>query len=76
MGIISSYCDDGLDAKMKGYDRIMKSFSKYFNQEDLSYILDRKANIRDFKDLQSKVAQRSHVDLIESNLEKFKLRIK
>lgn len=42
---IDVVCTDIINDKLKNYEKVTKSFQKYFCQEDLGSILDRKADL-------------------------------
>lgn len=54
-------CSDMVELKLMGYDRVAASFSKYFDQDELQYIVERKADIELVKRLQDTKATKHDI---------------
>lgn len=52
---------DKIDDKLKQYEQVTKSFSQFFGQDDLSSLLDRKADIELISRLQDSKADHEDV---------------
>ena len=63
-------------AKFKQYEKVEKSFSKFFNVDDLAVRFDRKADLRMIHDLNVKKANEHDLQNAQSAIDNLNERIK
>jgi hypothetical protein len=68
--------DGLLDDTFKKYDKVEKSFSRFFNSDDLEVNFARKANVEHFEDLQVKKAGRDELKSLSERVDSLFERMK
>ena len=65
-----------VNKKLSEYDRIAKCFSKFFEQDELQYIIERKADIELVQRLQDTKANKEEIKYQSSLIEALNVRMK
>lgn len=73
---IERLCGDAVDQKLSLYDRVAESFQRFFGQDELQQVLDRKADLELVQRLQDTKATKQEITYQSSLIDALNVRLK